>query len=168
MDELLSHTTCRDNGNDLTRSRRLPLLSNKLNLSSADFFLRECIEPNRIVQVPFSIFWKMMCDKLDLSSTEFALARSLNQAESFLWYRVQSNRLLQDAPASAYGPTVDLLCSWGQHEHLLGAVVDSLKRAFLDPGSVMTGREEADAVDEDPAASDQAGVGVLADRVGAL
>ena len=30
---------------------------------------------------------------------------------------------------------MDLLCSWGQHEHLLGAVVDSLKKALSMPGA---------------------------------
>ncbi|CAM9742427.1 unnamed protein product, partial [Pylaiella littoralis] len=40
------------------------------------------------------------------------------------------------APPSTYGPTVDLLCSWGQHEHLVGAVVGSLTRAFAGPGRI--------------------------------
>ena len=44
----------------------------------------------------------------------------------------------QDAPPSIFGPTVDLLCSWGQHEHLLGAVVDSLKKESSMPGAEET------------------------------
>ncbi|CAM9750047.1 unnamed protein product, partial [Choristocarpus tenellus] len=38
--------------------------------------------------------------------------------------------LPEDAQPSAYGPTVALLCSWGQHGHLVGAIVDSLQSAF--------------------------------------
>lgn len=49
----------------------------------------------------------------------------------------------QDAPRSMYGPTVDLLCSWGQHEHLVGAIVDSLGKAFA---SSAVGETRSDGV----------------------
>ncbi|CAM9302189.1 unnamed protein product, partial [Ectocarpus sp. 4 AP-2014] len=51
---------------------------------------------------------------------------------------VEMLALPADAPPSAYGPTVDLLCSWGQHEHLVGAVVESLRKAFSAPGTTTT------------------------------
>ncbi|CAM9531234.1 unnamed protein product [Ectocarpus fasciculatus] len=51
---------------------------------------------------------------------------------------VEMLALPADAPPSAYGPTVDLLCSWGQHEHLVGAVVESLRKAFSAPATTTT------------------------------
>lgn len=74
--------------------------------------------------------------------------------------RIQLNQILQSAPPSAYGPTVDLLCSWGQHEHLLGAVVDSLKRAFSEPAAATIGSREGHGAghDDDDSAASEAGV----------
>ncbi|CAN0076673.1 unnamed protein product, partial [Ectocarpus sp. 12 AP-2014] len=63
---------------------------------------------------------------------------------------VEMLALPADAPPSAYGPTVDLLCSWGQHEHLVGAVVESLRKAFSAPGATTTTAvDEAGSVEMD-------------------
>ncbi|CAB1097831.1 unnamed protein product [Ectocarpus sp. CCAP 1310/34] len=73
---------------------------------------------------------------------------------------VEMLALPADAPPSAYGPTVDLLCSWGQHEHLVGAVVESLRKFFSAPRiTTTTAVDEAGSGEMDDGDHDEGGRG---------